>query len=90
MNDASRAQGGLICIGIVILGAVFLLGLLNHSYWALAVPVAVLVFFVLGLAFWVGWTIATIQVDPEPVDLPEGTDAAEHLDSNESQTSNSN
>jgi hypothetical protein len=22
--------------------------------------------FVLGLAFWVGWTIATIEVEPDP------------------------
>jgi hypothetical protein len=64
MNDSSRTQGGLICVAVVILGAWFLLGLLSESYWALAVPVAVLVFFALGLTFWVGYTIATIQVDP--------------------------
>ena len=64
MNDSSRTQGGLICIGVVVVGAWFLLGLLQQSYWALAIPIAVLVFFVLGLSFWVGYTIATIQVDP--------------------------
>jgi threonine/homoserine efflux transporter RhtA len=64
MNDSSRTQGGLICIGVVIVGAWFLLGLLQQSYWALAIPVAVLVFFLLGLCFWVGYTIATIQIDP--------------------------
>ena len=64
MNDSSRTQGGLICVAVVILGAWFLLGLLSESYWALAIPVAVLVFFALGLSFWVGYTIATIQVDP--------------------------
>ena len=64
MNDSSRTQGGLICVGVVIVGAVFLLGLLQQSYWAVALPVAVLVFFVLGLTFWVGYTIATIQVEP--------------------------
>ncbi len=79
MNDSSRTQGGLICIGVVIAGAWFLLGLLQKSYWALALPVAVLVLFVLGLTFWVGYTIATIQVEPfdegEP-EPPEGeTDA---------------
>jgi len=66
MNDSSRTQGGLICVGVVILAALFLLGLLQQSYWALAVPVAVLVSFVLGLTFWVGYTIATIRVEPEP------------------------
>ena len=42
----------------------FLIGLLGKSYWAVAIPVAILVFFVLGLTFWVGWTIATIEVEP--------------------------
>jgi hypothetical protein len=36
--------------------------------------VAVLTFFGLGLAFWVGWTIATIQVEPEP-EVPEEPEA---------------
>ena len=70
MTDDSRNQGRLICVAVVVLGALFLIGLLNGSYWALAIPVAILVFFVLGLAFWVGWTIATIQVEPEPIDAP--------------------
>ena len=65
MNDASRAQGGLICVGVAILAALFLTGLLHQSYWALAIPVAIAVCFVLGLVFWVGYTIATIQVEPE-------------------------
>jgi len=69
MTDSSRTQGGLICIGVVVLGAFFLLGLLRESYWALAIPVAVLVSFALGLTFWVGYTIATIQVEP-PEEAP--------------------
>ena len=78
MNDSSRAQGGLICIGVVILGALFLAGLLSGSYWALAVPVAILVGFVLGLAFWVGWTIATVRVEPEPaLDAEAASEPAE-------------
>jgi hypothetical protein len=64
MNDSSRSQGGLICVGTVLVGAWFLLGLLQKSYWAIALPVAALVFFALGLTFWVGYTIATIQVEP--------------------------
>ena len=65
MTDASRAQGGLICLAAVAIGALFLLGVIRHSYWALAIPVALLVCFGLGLTFWVGWTIATIRVEPE-------------------------
>jgi threonine/homoserine efflux transporter RhtA len=82
MNDSSRTQGGLICVAVVILGAWFLLGLLQQSYWALAIPVAILVFFVLGLSFWVGYTIATIQVEPyeeaePPAPSPEAEPASE-------------
>jgi hypothetical protein len=75
MNDSSRTQGGLICITVVIVGAWFLLGLLQQSYWAIAIPVAILVFFVLGLTFWVGYTIATIQVDPYQDGEPEAGEA---------------
>jgi threonine/homoserine efflux transporter RhtA len=64
MNSSSRTQGGLICVAVVVVGAIFLLGVLQKSYWALALPVALLVFFGLGLTFWVGYTIATIQVEP--------------------------
>ena len=81
MNNSSRTQGGLICVGVAVLGAWFLLGLLKGSYWALAIPVAILVFFALGLTFWVGYTIATIQVDPyeEVEPSPADTDpASEH------------
>jgi hypothetical protein len=73
MNDSSRTQGGLICVGVVIVAALFLIGLLQQSYWALAIPIAALVSFVLGLTFWVGYTIATIRVEPEaqpPTEAP--------------------
>jgi threonine/homoserine efflux transporter RhtA len=73
MKDSTRAQGGLICIGVAILGAWFLLALLQQSYWAIALPVAIFVFFILGLTFWIGYTIATIRVEPfeEPEPAPE-------------------
>lgn len=74
MTDSSRTQGGLICVGVVIVAALFVLGLLQQSYWALAIPVALLVAFVLGLTFWVGYTIATIRVEPE-VQAPTPSDA---------------
>ncbi len=71
MKDSSRTQGGLICVAVAILGAWFLLALLQQSYWALAIPVAAIVFFALGLTFWVGYTIATIQVEPiDEIDPP--------------------
>jgi hypothetical protein len=66
MNDASRAQGWGICTGAALLAVVFLIGVLNGSYWALAIPVSIVALFALGLAGWVGYTIATIRVETEP------------------------
>jgi fatty acid desaturase len=66
MNETSRNQGWAIMGGAIFLGLLFLAGILQGSYWALALPIAVLVFFVLGLVAWVGHTIATVQVEAEP------------------------
>jgi hypothetical protein len=74
MNEASRFQGWAICIGAAALAFFFVVGLLNGSYWALALPVAIVTLFVLGLAGWVGYTIATIQVEPEPAPDAEAAD----------------
>lgn len=70
MTDSSRTQGALLCAGVALLALLFVVGVLSKSYWALAIPVAALVFFVLGLSFWVGWTIYTIRVEPEPAPPP--------------------
>lgn len=66
MTDSSRKQGASICVAVAAVALLFLIGLLRGSYLALAIPVAAVTFFLLGLAFWVGWTIATIRVEPEP------------------------
>jgi hypothetical protein len=66
MTDSSRTQGGLICVGAAIVGVIFLFGLVNGAWWAVAIPVGILLAFVLGLTFWVGWTIATVEVEAEP------------------------
>ena len=82
MNDASRNQGWAICFGAGLLAFLFLVGILNGSYWAIAIPVAVLVFFVLGLASWVGYTIATIQTDAAPpVEPPSPTESVQEATS---------
>ena len=71
MRESSRTQGWAICLGAGVLALILLVGLLNGSYWAVAIPVGILVFFVLGLAAWVGFTIATIRVDADtPVETP--------------------
>ena len=55
----------------------FLVGILNGSYWALAIPVAIVTLFALGLVAWVGYTIATIQTDAEPAPPIDAHRAAE-------------
>ena len=76
MRDSSRIHGALICAGTVVLAVVFLWGLLDGQYWAVAIPVAIVVFFALGLSFWIGYTIATIRVEPEYREPPAtGTEA---------------
>ena len=88
MTDSSRTQGAVICGAAVILGLVFLKGLLDGAWWAVAIPVGILLAFVLGLTFWVGWTIATIEVEPEsdvttqPPSPPPAANGAADSDAN--------
>ena len=70
MNDASSTQGWAICIAAGVLALLFVLGVLSGSYFAIAVPVSILTLFVLGLAGWVGYTIATVQVEPAVTEEP--------------------
>jgi hypothetical protein len=81
MNDSSRTQGVLICVGAVAFGLVFGIGLLNGAWWSVAIPVAVLLAFVLGLTFWVGWTIATVQIEPETPPAPAPSEGSGTSDS---------
>ena len=54
---------------------IFIAGLLSGSWWAVAIPVALLLSFVLGLVFWVGWTIMTVDVQTEDVEAPDQIDS---------------
>ncbi len=64
-DERSRTLGGGVCLAAVAAGALFLYGLAVKSYWALALPLAAAALFILVLVFWIGWTIATVQVDGE-------------------------
>jgi len=75
MTDSTRTQGWAICIGSGLLALLFVVGILNGSYWAIALPVAALTLFVLGLAGWVGYTIATIRVEADPAPEVLSTEA---------------
>jgi len=69
--DRTRMYGGLICLAILLAGLLFTIGVFRQSYVALAVPVTVITLTLLGLAFWVGYTIWSIKVEPPKPDEEE-------------------
>ena len=71
-DERSKVLGGFVCLAAVVGAALFLYGLSVGSYWALAVPLATALLFVLGLVFWIGWTIATVRVEAEGQPLVGG------------------
>ncbi len=48
-----------ICAGSVLLAVLFLAGVFQGSYLALALPVTVALLGMLGMVFWIGWAIVT-------------------------------
>lgn len=65
MQETTRAQGWAICGGAGMAALLFLIGIVKQNWWALAIPVAIVTLFALGLVAWVGYTIATIQVEAD-------------------------
>ena len=84
MTDASRSQGWAICAAAGVAALLFVIGLLNGSYWALAIPVAIVTLFALSLVAWVGFTIATIQVEADASPEILSTEASEPADAQDS------
>jgi len=64
MGDSSRFWGAVLCLVIGAVAVVFLWGVFAKCYWALAIPVMIGVLGILGLGFWIGWTILTIKTTP--------------------------
>jgi len=64
MGDSSRFWGAVLCLVIAVVAVVFLWGVFAKCYWALAIPVMIGVLGILGLGFWIGWTILTIKTTP--------------------------
>ncbi|MFO8058936.1 MAG: hypothetical protein R6V10_16745 [bacterium] len=65
--DRTRMYGGLICIGTAVFGLLFIIGVFaggKAGYVALAVPVTLITLTILGLIFWIGYTIWSIKVEP--------------------------
>ena len=76
MQQTTRTQGYAICGGAGIAALLFLIGIFKQIWWALAIPVAILTLFALGLVAWVGFTIATIQVEADQSSELLSTDAS--------------
>ena len=77
MNQTSRNQGWAITAAAAITALLFVIGIFNGSYLALAIPVAIVTLFALGLVAWVGYTIATIQVEADASPEVLATDVTE-------------
>lgn len=62
--DKTRIYGGLICLACLLAGLLFIIGVFSHSYVAIAIPVTLITLTLLGLIFWIGYTIWSIKVAP--------------------------
>jgi uncharacterized membrane protein YfcA len=62
--DQTRMYGGLICLGVTFMGLLFIIGVFAGSYVALAIPVTIMTLVILGLVFWIGYTIWSIKIEP--------------------------
>lgn len=62
--DRTRTYGGLICLAVIFFGLWFVIAVFAGSYLALAIPVTVITLTLLGLIFWIGYTIWSIKVEP--------------------------
>lgn len=75
--DRTRLTGSILMALAALQIVLFVLGVLRRSYAALAIPVTLLVGVISVLAFWVGWTLASMEDDlaglefeAEPLDEP--------------------
>ena len=61
--DKARVSGIIICVVSVGVSVLVAWGVLAHNYWAVAIPVLAGVLGVMVLAFWIGWTMATTEIE---------------------------
>ena len=70
MQQTTRAQGYAICGGASRGALLCVVGIFTRNGWALAIPGAGLTLCARGLVAWVGFTIATIQVEADQTAEP--------------------
>jgi hypothetical protein len=63
----SQIGGVFICLATFAAAVFFMWGIVIHNYWAIAIPVIIACVAVLGVAFWLGWTmVGTEEAKPQP------------------------
>lgn len=60
-KDFSKIKAFVLCVATLALGGLFIYGLYIRSFWALAVPAAMISLVILGAVFWVGIAIITTR-----------------------------
>lgn len=60
----TRRSGALISLVAVLFGAVFAVGVLRRSYWALAIPVSIGTGSALYVVLWIGRALMTTPAEP--------------------------
>jgi len=60
-RDFAKIKAFLLCLVTLALAGALLYGIYLRSYWALAIPAAVITLVILGMVFWVGIAIITTR-----------------------------
>ncbi len=68
-QERSRQIGQAIMAAAGLQFLLYFIGATRRSYLAIAIPIGIVVAAVSGLAFWVGYTMATTDWD-QPADYP--------------------
>ena len=61
--DRARSAGVIICVVSVAIALLITIGIFGGNYWAVAIPVLAAVLVVMCLACWIGWTMATTEIE---------------------------
>lgn len=70
--ERSQTMGALIMAAAALQMLLFLVGAIRRSYMAVALPVMAGISVVSALAFWVGWTMMTAELDELEEELEAG------------------
>lgn len=60
----TRRYGAIISAASVVVGLIYVVGLLRRSYWALALPVTAATMGALYISLWIGRALMTTPSEP--------------------------